>query len=347
MKHLRKEYIVGFANQYYTLWVRDHWKKTITGAAGTPTAGYIIGYSYIEENTYLQNLSFDEAKALEKARLMSDQEVSLDMDLKGTSSFQHETDYKMEKNVLKVRDWTIMPTIDRFQYLTYANETGRLMHERCILTESQTKIPVFYDEVLPLGETFLKRTRENYRGVQHLLAIYNLFTLDIQMSKAEGRNYTVFNCPGSFLYSLKIFPCKHERTLLERWYNMPNARHAVVARKRLVELGELIRFEGRYLRPHQYVLEMKKRDENNVFHFNEGDKVTVEIELVDKKSYPTVYGFTFLQFFKDSEGRNLMYSGGSPKNLNIGDKIKVTATVKHSEYRGTKQTLLQRMKIQK
>lgn len=337
MKQINKNITIGFAEKFYTLWIVETFKQKVVDQ------GFLLGYQYYQKFTYCQNLSFDKAKAIEKAKfLMSCEEVVVDESLRGTSSFEVESDFEWDlTGSAKVVDWTKTPIL-RESYIP----AGLNMLQLGTYVDPHDIKSTWIDDVRPLGCEFYRRKKENWQDVQKLWSIYNFFTVDAYLQgydKEEGFN--VFNQPGTFLYRERHYPSKNLKDKHNNYVLSPNPRHAVIARRRLVALGELVKFEGNYISMDDYCREIKKRDVNNRHHYNEGDRVTLDLTLVDIKGYETYYGWNTLQFFKDNQDRTFMYSGTSPKNIEIGQTVEVTATIKHNVYKDEKQTLISRMKV--
>lgn len=81
-------------------------------------------------------------------------------------------------------------------------------------------------------------------------------------------------------------------------------------------------------------------------HFNVKDRVEVTIsDIISKVSFDTEWGHNHVIKYLTTCDKIVMYSGTSPKEINVGDTIK--GTVKHNTYKGTKQTLLQRLSLVK
>lgn len=338
MKLINKNTTVGFAEKFYTLWVVETFKKKEV------SDGLLLGWQYIQKFTYLQNLSFNEEEALKKAHLLTgSKDITLDTSLRGTSTFevQGEVEVAWSPDIVKVLDWTKTPSL-RHSYVEYGYDMLKLG----ATVDPLDKTSTWVDDVRPLGSEFYRRETQVWRDTQKLWAIYNYFTKDayLQGYDKEG-GFNVFNQPGTFLYWEKHNPSKTLRDRHDSYVRSPNPRHAVIARRRLVELGELIKFEGKYISMDDYCTEMKKRDPENRYHFEQGQRVSLELTLERVSGYESFYGYNTIQFFKDQEGREFLYSGTSPKDLEVGEKYIVTGTVKHQEYRDTKQTLLTRMKI--
>lgn len=95
-----------------------------------------------------------------------------------------------------------------------------------------------------------------------------------------------------------------------------------------------------------------------------GERITIDVTLVNEYQYSTLYGFRNIEHsiytMKDADGNVLVWKTTSVLSapiskpngefayfVNKGDKIRITGTVKaHSEYKGQKQTELQRVKAE-
>ena len=114
-----------------------------------------------------------------------------------------------------------------------------------------------------------------------------------------------------------------------------------------MELGHLIKSEFGYIHPDRlYELRADKRkaDANSGHHFNNGDKVELDVEISESFSFDSYYGRQFIQVFIDKENRLFKYVGGSPIEKFEGYK-KIKATIKHSTYNDQPETKLLRIKI--
>jgi hypothetical protein len=130
-------------------------------------------------------------------------------------------------------------------------------------------------------------------------------------------------------------------------------RRRAYARRRLIELGELVRnaFEGdNYITPaHFKYLSEKAEKANKSGHFFEnGSRVTLLIKRIGGASWPVQFGYResvmYLEEYVTEAGQLIKYKGSSP--LDIGDEfVEVIGTVEHSEYNGHPETRLKRMKM--
>lgn len=88
-----------------------------------------------------------------------------------------------------------------------------------------------------------------------------------------------------------------------------------------------------------------------------GDKISIEATFTHEVSYDTQFGTQYIYFFKDEAGNTLAWKtsamlwindldeNGNNIFIRKGDRISFTASIKdHSEYKGEKQTMLQRVR---
>lgn len=145
-------------------------------------------------------------------------------------------------------------------------------------------------------------------------------------------------------------------------------RRRVVARQRLVELGELVRF------PHTDQIAIKWDDNDKAIEwkpcrsnwatpkqaefltardrkaamsghfFTNGQRVTMEIAQIGAFSFETGFGTTFVREYETTDGKLVKYMGANPLDLEDGEVITVTATIKHDNYKGLNETKLLRIK---
>lgn len=152
------------------------------------------------------------------------------------------------------------------------------------------------------------------------------------------------------------------------------ARRQVIARRRLLELGELVRYdwldcidskyeEGdcnyniircmanrKYATKKQAIeLEIEKdestRKAATVYHHQDGEKVEVELKRIESFGFETQYGYCYICKFISRDLKVYFYKGSTPPNINEHEYTKVKCTIKHNEYNGEKQTLIQRSKV--
>lgn len=154
-----------------------------------------------------------------------------------------------------------------------------------------------------------------------------------------------------------------------------NKRKRVLARRRLIELGELLKYphfierlenvdwgkrdaNDNCLPDNEQVVkyrvsyatpkfieidEAKKIQAAQPYYFIDGEKVTLKVKEVKAFGFETQFGYTSVRIYETEDGKTVKYVGASP--VAIGDGYKeIKATVKHKEFRGNKETHLLRIK---
>lgn len=160
---------------------------------------------------------------------------------------------------------------------------------------------------------------------------------------------------------------------LNRLYEGFDIRRKALARRRLIELGEIVRYDWeepiydyneetdvktligttkkKYIDKQEYEAQLKEKqrlEEASKIEYlhNNGDKVVVSLKKIKEFSFETDFGYCYIVTYQSEEGNTYYYKGNSPKNEIKEDKfIKVQGSVKHNEYKGLKQTFLQRIKL--
>ena len=133
----------------------------------------------------------------------------------------------------------------------------------------------------------------------------------------------------------------------------PNwVRPCVYARRRLFELGAIIRYDGQYMTPEYKETYIQKKEKEAVkeaaeagHHFENGDKVELEIKEIDGFSFEGNFGTTFVRTYASKCGKLFKYMGASPKDVSNSEFEKVKATIKHDNYNNVAETKLQRIKL--
>lgn len=93
----------------------------------------------------------------------------------------------------------------------------------------------------------------------------------------------------------------------------------------------------------QYVADHAPKTE---YFGNIGDKVEREVKLVRRAGFDTMYGFTSVYTFVDSEGHQFVWKTSCYLDQSEGSTLTLRGTIKaHSEYRGSRQTELTRCKV--
>jgi len=121
------------------------------------------------------------------------------------------------------------------------------------------------------------------------------------------------------------------------------------AQNSLVGLGLLKKFNGEFMSPNRIAGIRKAKQRAKLIqghHGTNGERIEIELTLFDSFLFETQFGTCFVETYKDGDGHAYKYMGGNPPDMAKGDKKTVKGTIKHSEYKGTKETKLQRIKIQ-
>ncbi len=157
-----------------------------------------------------------------------------------------------------------------------------------------------------------------------------------------------------------------------------NPRTRVIARRRLIELGLLVKhnhvtFENinenwnkrdengnlleesyiqrpinhKYISKKQFDFEQFKKTQNEMSgHFyNEKDKVTLNLKQIRQNSFDTQYGTCYVITYLSDDNRIFKYKGSSPLEISKEIFQTVAGTIAHGEYQGVNETRLLRMKI--
>lgn len=95
-------------------------------------------------------------------------------------------------------------------------------------------------------------------------------------------------------------------------------------------------------------IEVQNRPKVVSQHFGEVKKrYNFELEVTFVLAIPSYYGTNYMHILKDSEGNMFKWIATNGTEFETGDIVKGKATVvEHTEYRGTKQTVLQRCKFE-
>lgn len=141
------------------------------------------------------------------------------------------------------------------------------------------------------------------------------------------------------------------------------ARRRALARRRLIQLGELVRYPHMELRTvwenvdetkevrvnyatpkFVQIAEAKKRQAEQPYLFTDGAKVSLSIKEVGRFGFQGTFGYVSIRIYETSDGKTVKYMGSSPVDLGDGFN-NVKATIKHKEYKDNKETHLMRMKL--
>lgn len=185
---------------------------------------------------------------------------------------------------------------------------------------------------------------------QNAIAEYQRWTPDVVRF---GKNYglKLSECEPKFvMWVAKGCPLFSEEH--DCWCNHYFGGEAFmqIARDFAVENGLGIVDNDRFYSHEQYSKMMAKRQLMDSLkhghHYPEGTKVSEPMTIVKVTGYDSMYGYVQIITMSDQENRVFTYKGSSfPVSVSVGDSIEIKGTVKHGEYKETKQTFLQRVKV--
>lgn len=182
----------------------------------------------------------------------------------------------------------------------------------------------------------------------------------------------VILAPDVFPYGFKgngekIMECEDPKMLWALYLNnnfelsTDLARSQVYARRRLAELGLLVRYNTsktivlesgeliitrkNYCSP-QFAAKLELSKSMNKGHFYQmGEKVKITVKELSSFSFETQYGNCYIVEFVDTENRVFKYKGTTPPSTSQTEFMTIQATIKHDNYKGQDETLIQRVKI--
>jgi hypothetical protein len=131
-------------------------------------------------------------------------------------------------------------------------------------------------------------------------------------------------------------------------------RRRVFARRRLMELGELMLNtfgsdfgDDKYISTSHYRRVKEKIDEQKMsgHFFENGKRITISVKELRRFGYETQWGFTIIQLLQLQDGKIVKYKGGNPIQFNNGEFLTLKATVEHGDYKGQLETRIKRPKL--
>jgi len=173
-------------------------------------------------------------------------------------------------------------------------------------------------------------------------------TKSFTSSEFTGKRIDMFPVdvfPFGKLVGEKIMECEDTWQLIRTYKGDNNPRRRVIARARLIDLGELVRLNGEWVTLDRVEeLRVEKLEKGHVF--SDGERVQIDVRLINSFHFETAYGWSTIQIFETSCGKVVKYVGASP--IDGVDKqtfVQVKATVKHTEYRDMPETRIMRAKV--
>lgn len=214
-----------------------------------------------------------------------------------------------------------------------------------------------------------------------------MYDVNLELRGEEGRDFTrtrkIKNAPD-YMFSFGQLAGSDMRISSDAWQleramrEEPNVRARVYARRRLIELGELVRrtwmdkvivdvsssmwdsenMENNTKRvrrnwmPKRLAKFQEEIGDKKGLFYTDKQRVVIEATLLRRKSWQQYDGFSgkevtmYRLTFLTAEGYVVEYKGSNPPSI-TDDKqpVKIKATIKHNVYGDLKQTFLQRLKL--
>jgi hypothetical protein len=122
------------------------------------------------------------------------------------------------------------------------------------------------------------------------------------------------------------------------------------AREFAVKLGYGVIYNDNFFSHEQYAKMMAKKEAFDAIkqghHYPEGTKISEQMTIIKKTGYESQFGYVSIITMSDNENRAFTYKGTSfPVPVSVGDIIDIKGTIKHGEYKETKQSFVQRVKV--
>jgi hypothetical protein len=209
---------------------------------------------------------------------------------------------------------------------------------------------------------------------------HSSFTRTLSSDIKDRENYYPHDCFSFGKMEGQNFSKSDDVWQLDRAYNEErSARRRACARRRLIELGEIVRYDWEEKKmdtkkdehgnkifenddfvfvevgviKHKYAtvarkkfVEDQKRVAANSGHFfKDGERIELEIMLTKSFSFEGHFGRTYVDSYVTRDGKILKYMGSSPADISEEEFTKVMATISHDNYKGQDETKLKRIKI--
>jgi hypothetical protein len=328
-------YTIGFTTKFYTLW------DVNTFAVWMHDGDH--PYQVLRtQYQYIRNLSYEQASAIDKVKSLSENvEFRIDLTLKGNGSWH--------------RDERIPtpPDPEAQFHFSFGKLKGR-------------DIRTAGAEIFPLIEAERKTFAEletNVRGLHGMWGLDSERVTDAMREEfLEGKENGMRIRVAQLEKDLKDIVWQLDRAMKIEI----TARRKALARRRLIELGELVRrdwFEKRAVSVEvdpendnsdapMKTIEIKRKwmpkalynymvtigDKKGEF-YTAGKRIEIGIQLLRDKMYDSQYGTMHIVTYATEDGHIVTYKGNTPPKVAVNEFTRVVATVKHD--RG--ETYLQRI----
>lgn len=94
-------------------------------------------------------------------------------------------------------------------------------------------------------------------------------------------------------------------------------------------------------------VEKLRQSAKHAHWFSDGERPDFTATLVESFYTDGHYGRIFIKEFVLDGGVAVKYVGGNPPDVEVGERVRMTATIKHSIYHGERETRIQRIKLRK
>lgn len=178
---------------------------------------------------------------------------------------------------------------------------------------------------------------------------YNKQLFDKFGFASDGSVYVVMGNTYARKNELKEIGCRFHRAI--GWYHSYKIDGIDMQHFDIADYGTLDIY-GMWTIPNEYSNVIKKaQDEYNSRLSNSnhvgsiGDKITVRVTIQRVCCYETQYGYMYVHIMKDAD-ENIFVWKTQTRKIEEGENVSISGKVKeHSEYKGTKQTILTRCKV--
>lgn len=237
-------------------------------------------------------------------------------------------------------------------------------------------------------QTYL-RTTYNYiqnlslnldQAKEKVIALSEEYEVDLTL-KGESRNYwteRMIKASDPWFFTFGKLVGQDIRTSLDVWQlqramkEEAGMRRKVYARRRLIELGELVKYKWeektlnfKYINEEESemcvqmivrnycpiklkeAIEKKKNlDSKSDHYYEQGKRIQLTLKLVKESYFETQYGVVYIQLLETEDGKIVKYKGTNPLNFKeVKNFLSAVGTVEHGEYKGVRETRLKRVKI--
>jgi hypothetical protein len=267
-------------------------------------------YEMRTDYMFIQNLAFDKAAAQAKAASMGCNDLEVDMELYGRSS---QSFYTTGEKGTDRPDYEFPDGIHRYGFGDIRTMASR---------------PV------------------NYHQVDEHYSQY----LNVEDRLADERNQQDIKALWT-LYMKKdiVFPSEFQNESEKGNAVRPEWKRPIVyARRRMFELGILVRYDGLTMAASYLPKYKAKQLIKNLKSGHWGtDKSRVELQLMEMDcfGFEGMYGTTYIITYSDEQGQKFKYMGASPAAISNESFTNVKATLAHGEYQGEKETKIKRITI--